>query len=384
MDAKTQLRTTMPSIAMLLLLAMPIGIASRRAVGDETEKPESTVAYWVTQLSNEHYLRREIAEQKLIQAGANAVEELGSVIMDGDLETIERASSALTQIAIDHHPSMDGGAWEKLSYLSTSTTGLVCASTRRATDEVRKQRSDRALNELALAGVFVGEGDFMIRAISDRKLIVQIDENWNQDIVALDWLRWLDQIETARVVGPAITEQVLRRVAQMPELQSLAMVDGTLDDGGLDPLMKAKTIRSLELRYVKLSKDQATRLAAIPVRDSIGLMGTGLSKQDADALQSAVPGVEVVHKNGGFLGVKCLDRSAECEISDVVADSAAEAGGLIRGDVIVQVGDAVVEQFSDLQAEINEHFAGDEIEVKYRRGSKVDKATVTLRRYLDR
>ena len=96
------------------------------------------------------------------------------------------------------------------------------------------------------------------------------------------------------------------------------------------------------------------------------------------------PASKLILVKGGFLGVKCQDRSAECEISEVVADSAAEAAGLIRGDVIVQVGDAVVEQFSDLQAEINKHTAGVEIALKYRRADKVQGTTVTLRRYVGR
>ena len=232
-------------------------VASMQPVtGDDTTKPTATVAYWVTQLSHPHYLRREAAEQSLIQAGPDAVDDLADVMLEGDLETIERASSALTQIAIDHHPSKDGGAWKTLSSLSTSTTGLVCASTRRAAEEIRQQRGNRALKELAKAGVSVGEDDFMIRAISERRLIVQIDEKWNGDITALDWLRWLDRVNTARIVGPAVSKEVLKRVAKMPELESLALVEGTLESK--DDLRTAdsrvQTLRSVDLRYVPLSK----------------------------------------------------------------------------------------------------------------------------------
>ncbi|KAA1262146.1 serine endoprotease [Rubripirellula obstinata] len=342
------------------------------------------IDYWVTQLSHSHYLRRETAEQKLTEAGPDAVKDLAAVMLDGDLEAIERASSALTQIAIDHHPSKDGGAWQNLADLSNSTTGLIAASTRRAADEIRRQRGSQALAELRAAGVFVGVADFMIRAVSEPKIVAQIDDKWNQDIAALDWLRWLNSVDSIKLVGPAINKDVLKRVSQMPDLKSLAMEDGMLAPEDLEALKQVRTMRSLDLRYVELSKEVSTVVASLPIRDSITLMGTGTSDADVESMKAAAPGVTIEHKKGGFLGVKCMDRAAACEITEVVAASAAEQAGLIRGDVIVKIGDAVVEQFSDLQAKVNQHFAGDEMELNYLRGGQLQTTKVKLRRLIDR
>ena len=359
------------------LLAEDVGLNSTI---EKANPDDSTAAYWVTQLSHQHYLRRETAEKKLVDAGIEAVDELASVMSDGDLEAIERASSALTQIAVDHHPAKDGGAWQTLSDLSTSTAGLVAASTRRAADEIRRQRGQQALSKLRAAGVFVGVDEFMIRAVSQRTMVAQVDEKWNGDVAALEWFRWLDNVQTARLVGPAINKAVLERISKLPKLESIAMVDGTLGPGDLDPLIDRGTIRSLDIRYVKLSEDMAMKIASLRIRDSVTLMGTGTSDEVVDLMKAAAPGLLVENKKGGFLGVKCLDRAAECEITEVVVDSAAEAAGLIAGDVIVKVDDAVVEQFSDLQAEINQHFAGESMDLEYLRAGQLQKTKIKLRR----
>jgi hypothetical protein len=382
------LRPAVLIVTMLLVSVCCPGLHGQDADSvSETPKSDaskSKIDYWVTQLSHSHYLRREVAEQKLIDAGPKAVEDLAAVMLDGDLEAIERASSALTQIAIDHHPSKDGGAWQNLSKLSNSTTGVIAASTSRAADEIRQQRSSRALTELRAAGVFVGVADFMIRAVSEPKVVAQIDDRWNQDLAALDWLRWLTKVDSIKLVGSSINQEVLQRVILIPELKSLAIEDGTLAVADLETLRDVRTMRSLDLRYVELPEEASTVIASLPIRDSITLMGTGISDQQVQSMRLAAPGVTIEHKNGGFLGVKCMDRAEACEITEVVAASAAEKAGLIRGDVIVKIGDAVVERFSDLQAKVNQHFAGDEMELNYLRAGQIQSTKVTLRRLIDR
>ena len=324
------------------------------------------------------------AEKHLIEAGPRAVDDLAEVMRGGDLESIERASSALTQIALDHHPSQDGGSWQKLSDLAAGSTGRVASSAQRAAGEVRDYRSQQAKIELAAAGVSVGIDEFMVRAISNTRMVVQIDERWQGDVSALHWLRWLGGVENARVMGPALNGQVLKQVAQMQKLKALALVDGTLDQDDLLPLLNMPPIETLELRYVKLSEAQTTQVAKIPIRNSLTLKGTGVSLSSMKAMQEAAPGLTIDHSQGGFLGVKCIDGGNQCEISDIVADSAAEEAGLIRNDVIVKVNDATIQQFSDLQTEINLHIPGDEITVEYRRGDVLQTTKLKLRRLLNR
>lgn len=353
------------------------------ATADEPVVDKTSPAYWATQLSHPHYLRREAAHQKLIQAGPDAVDLLGDVLRTGDLEAVERASSVLTEIAVTNHPSKDGGAWKILSDLSANSTGVLNASVNRSADEIRAHRSARAIQELAAANVFVGEDEFMIRAISQRKLIVEIDQDWNQDLQALDWLRWLDGFQNARIRGTALRGDVLSRVVQMPDLESLAITKGELSLQEMQSLVTLREIRTLEVRYVALDADQIDMLASFPVRDSITLMGTGITKPQLASLKAAMPGVAIDSKTGGFLGVKCQDMLAQCEISEVVRDSAAEEGGLIPRDVILQIGEAKIQRFSDLQKEIGRHPAGKTLKLKFQRANKIQSTTVTLRQFVE-
>ena len=341
----------------------------------------NTIAYWVEQLGHDLYLRREMASKKLTEAGPAAIDDLVKVIRTGDLEVVERAMAVITEIALSRPPRDDGGAWDQLNLLATQGAGRLASSAEAAIDEVREHRAGEARTTLAAAGVFVGMDEFAISAISQPRMIVQIDESWRGDIQSLQWLRWLNGVENARVKGSAVRRDVLERVTEIPGLKSLAIVDAKVDDATLEPLKEMTRIHSLEFRYVPLTDDQGDQVASLPIRVSLNLMGTGISPQKVESMRSALPGLQIDHRQGGFLGVTCLDSFDVCAINGVLPDSAAEEAGLIKGDVIVRIGDTEVNRFKDLQNAINQHPPGDEVEVKYRRGDKIESVKLHLRRF---
>ncbi len=342
---------------------------------------ENPIVYWVEQLGHDHYLRREKATKKLIEAGPAAIDDLVDVIREGDLEVIERATTVITEIALARVPQDDGGAWDELNRLATQGAGRRASSAKSAVKEVRVQRARQAREALAAAGVFVGIDEFVIRAISQPRMIVQIDEKWQGDVASLQWLRWLDGVENARVKGKAVRPEVMEHITKIPGLHSLAIVDADVDDATLEPLTTMARIHSVEFRYVPLTDEQGDMIATMPVRVSLNLMGTGISAQKVESMRSALPGLQIDHRQGGFLGVTCMDSLDVCEINGVLPDSAAEKAGLIKGDVIVRVGDAEVNRFKDLQDAINQHMPGDKIEVKFRRGDKTESVKLQLQRF---
>lgn len=347
----------------------------------ESASEAKTIAYWVDQLGHDLYLRREMASKQLIDAGPAAIDDLVRVIREGELEVVERAMAVITEIALSRPPRDDGGAWEQLNVLATQAAGRRASSAEAAISEVREHRASEARKALAAAGVFVGIDEFAISAISQPRMIVQIDDTWRGDSESLQWLRWLDGVENARVKGTAVSREVLQQITQIPGLKSLAIVDGKVDDATLAPLKEMSRIHSLEFRYVSLTDDQGDLVASLPIRVSLNLMGTGISAQKVDSMRSALPGLQIDHRQGGFLGVTCLDSLDVCAINGVLPDSAAEDAGLIKGDVIVRIGDAKVNRFKDLQNAINQHAAGDEVEVKYRRGDNIESVKLKLRRF---
>ena len=351
--------------------------------GDASKDQSEAIAYWVGQLGHDHYLRREKASEKLLAAGVQAVPSLVSVIRTGDLEVIERATEVLTEIAFYRPPEEDGGAWEQLRLLATQAVGRRAASAKTAVEDIRDYRAEQAREALAAAGIFVGVDEFAVSAISIPRLIVQIDSDWSGDVRALQWLAWLKGVEYARIKGDAAVPEVLSRVVQIPGLQSIAMadVDKGVDDATLDPLLQMTRIDSVDFRYVPLTDQQGDIIATMPIRVSLNLMGTGISEEKVAWMRTLLPGLQIDHRQGGFLGVTCVDGFDVCQINSVVPGGAAERAGLIKGDIVVQIGDAEIGRFKDLQEEIGRHLPGDELEVKFRRGEKIESVTLRLGRF---
>ncbi len=101
-------------------------------------------------------------------------------------------------------------------------------------------------------------------------------------------------------------------------------------------------------------------------------------------MRQYLPGLAITHRQGGFLGVTCNTFGvAECRIRTVIDGSAADQAGLQADDVIVGIGDAKVEQFSDLQAEINQHLPGDELLIKFLRHGTEREVKLSLGKYRD-
>lgn len=372
----------------LLLGALATSTPSTLSAAPPELAPDATaqerddyVEYWVEQLGHDQYLRRERASKQLIEAGPEVIPKLVEEIRNGDLEIIERATNVVTQIAISKPPNKDGGAWKQLNKLAVSGAGRSSSCASSAIRDIRKHRARQAREALSTSGIFVGLDEFAIRAISQPRMIVQVDEKWNRDPEALQWLQWLDGVENARVKGVAVNREVLEHVTAVPGLKSLAIVDGEVGSDTLEPLKKMTRIHSLEFRYVSLTEEHGDLISSMPIRVSLNLMGTGISAGKVESMRSSLPGLQIDHRQGGFLGVTCIDGFDVCKINGVLPDSAAEEAGLIEGDVIVQVGDSEVKRFKDLQAAINEHVPGDEVEVRYRRAEKIESVKLRLRRF---
>lgn len=346
-------------------------------------EPRST-DFWVEQLSHSQYLRREQATRELIRRGSEAVPEIVEVLKRGDLETVERALSIITEIALVQPPGDDDGAWGVLNDLASRTAGIRSSRAAASIEQVRSARAREARTKLTAAGIYVGVDDFVVRSMNETRMTIEIDDRWSGAIETLDWLRWLEGIEFARVEGTAVRAEVLEQLVRLPDLETLVILDATVDRRTLEPLKALPRISTLEFRYVKLTPELCDLIVSLPIRLSLNLMGTGVEEEKVEQMRQALPGLIIDHKQGGFLGVVCYDNNEICEISRIVEDSAAEAAGLKGGDVIIGIGDTEVTKFKDLQTAINQHLPGDEVEVRYVRGNQLQTVKLRLRRLEDK
>jgi S1-C subfamily serine protease len=119
-----------------------------------------------------------------------------------------------------------------------------------------------------------------------------------------------------------------------------------------------------------MSGELVDQLATLPIRVSLTLNGTAAPPQRVEALQQTVPGLEIIFKQGGFLGVQCYDNFNECMINEVLRGQGAERAGLLPGDVVIEVDGKTVKQFKDLQKAIDAHMPGETIKIRYLRGER--------------
>lgn len=345
---------------------------------------------WVENLASDSFLLRKRATTQLTHVGEAAVDELVAQLDSGDLETTERVLGILQEIAArtpvlsasenaDSPTSEENGAnaWDELVRIS-KLGGSRGTRAKLATDEVRDIRRAGAVELLGAAGVFIGIADFTIGAISQQRRIVEVDDRFVGDAKVLSLLQWVDRIDYGRIQGNAIRKEVLEGIVRMPDLKTLVLVDGEIDAEGLAVLGDMAELRRLELRYVPIDGELVDQLATLPIRVSLTLNGTSAPPERVKALQKSVPGLEIVFKHGGFLGVKCSNTFSECLILEVVPGQAAERAGLLPGDVVVDIDGTTIKKFTDLQTAIDSHIAGDEIKIRYQRGGVLQETTAEL------
>ncbi|WP_146582291.1 PDZ domain-containing protein [Neorhodopirellula pilleata] len=366
----------------------------------ETTAPDSRptdIEKLVAELSSDSYLRRRRVTAELMEIGPAAVEELTAVLDSGDLETTERVMAILQEIAIDQPvyiekpPASQAGesdvdpdaAWNALRRIAASggSQGVRAQLVER---EVREVRRKEAAQVLLNHGVFIGVGEFIVGAREMPKVLVEIGDEFDGDSRLIDLLRWIDQIEYARIKGEAIRPDVLAGVIQMPDLKTLTLMQGELNPDAMKTLGGMNELRHLELRYIPMSGELVDQLATLPIRVSLTLNGTAAPIENVDALRRTMPGLEIELKQGGFLGVRCFDNFNECLINEVIPGKAAEQAGLLPGDIIVQADGKPIRQFKDLQEAINAHVPGDTLEIEYRRNDVTSQTTARLGKLEDK
>ena len=349
---------------------------------NSTKEQDSDLQQRITELTDDlgsdQFRRRKAATRELIALGTDAVDTLAKVLVSGDLETLQRVTHVLTEIALRQSPSNDGGAWGKLVELQQSGAGSREALATTAIEEIREVRQTMAIEALEQAGVFIGLRDFVVGSISENVMLVEIDESWSGDLEALSWLRWVQEIERARLKGKAVREDVIEQLVKMPDLNTIALMESQVSIESIAKMHNMKRINSLELLYVPVDVAISEEIAKLPLRVSLNLMGTGLPEAEVEKMRKKLPGLSIGHKQGGFLGVSCVSTFDVCRINEIVRGSAAENAGLIPGDEIVGIDDANVKRFEDLQNAINQKLPGDEVLVRFRRGDKIDAVKLEL------
>ena len=99
--------------------------------------------------------------------------------------------------------------------------------------------------------------------------------------------------------------------------------------------------------------------------------GNNISEKAWEDLAVAMPLLKIHHRGPAFLGIRgdAIHRGG-CLIGEVTPESAAEKGGIRKGDVITSLAGKKVSDFDTLIAIIQNNKAGDKVAIEVLRGGK--------------
>lgn len=354
----------------------PVGSNSAR-----TPRSERTLEYWAQQLSHDRFLRRQSAERHLIGGGQASIPVLQNMLGNGDLETAENVISILAKIGEDEEPWQTDGAIATLERIAENSFGTKATLAKSTLQSFAESRGREARLQLGAAGVYVGPQIVALGSRSRERDIVRIDSRFNGKIETLAWLRWITGIHFVLITDGMATPDVLEAVTKLPQLSTLVLVDGELSVTALQKLQSDVRLDAIELRYIPLDSERLAKLSELPLRNSLYLMGTGVTEQRVQKMRMELPGLEITQRRGGFLGVICRTALENvCEVSEVMPGSGAEDAGMRAGDIVIGIDDERITEFDDLQRHVNSHDPGDQIAIRYRRNGEVFQTTATLKK----
>ncbi len=367
------LSTVSNGIALITIVALLPGHCMAQADSPHAE----TIRDLVAQLGSDQYVRRELASLELAKLGAEAVPDLVSAVQRSDLEQTERVLQLLQRIAAGETPFDPPVGWDALQTLVKSGRTSASSRAKAATNALTVRRHDQAREHLSRAGIQIGFSNVVMESSSINEEAVYV-KDWDGDTTPLAWFGWLDRFQYAALEGPEVSGELLAAVARMPDLQHLLITNTHLTTSDLAPLRELNRLEQLEIRYSPVDDRAVDFFSQLPLRQKLVLSATKITPDGVKKLRSKLPAIQIVYKRGGFLGVICEPWAAECIISRVTVGGAAEAAGLQTNDIVIRIGEAKVQRFSDLQEAIFNYAPGDEVDVTYIRAGNIEKVSVTL------
>jgi hypothetical protein len=244
--------------------------------------------------------------------------------------------------------------------------------------EEQLQQSMNKLNKLGLDAIRTRE----FQVISTRTPVDNafvLNASYYGTDSDLECLRWLTQVEFARLEGPTITAEALKHVIKLPHLKRLQLAYTTLRAADLEVLVNAPDLDLLEVIYAPFGDEAVDVLNRIPVWGNLYLFGTQLTVRGQQYLKSKFDGADLTIARGGFLGIMCPPTSTE--ISETVKDGAAQKAGLFQNDKIQSINGVPVSVFDDVRRELANYAEGDVVTLQiFRRSEGILSKEVTLGR----
>jgi hypothetical protein len=226
MAIKSRIRLLVCLFVPFLWLVVPhaglqSGLPTLAAEDSSTDRQD--ILNWVRDLDSERFVDRELATERLILSGADAIAPVFEALATNNLEVTTRGVHILQELALQSDLATSEAARAALEKVAAPR---VTSAARRASEALARLdtiRHEKALEDLKLLGAVVDEHHAPLGFQIIEQLSIEIGERWRgqpADLVRLGWLRSIDQLVINRA---EFDDESLSFVARMPDLPSLTI-----------------------------------------------------------------------------------------------------------------------------------------------------------------
>ncbi len=334
---------------------------------DEPKSAEQEIKAWIEDLGSDNYSKRQLATLRLSKQNAASMPFVIQAANDATGEKADRLFQFLSSIASDPHSDSGKIAFDSLNQLAASRTTSKAIRAEKILQVIGAEQRDAAiilldeckasLRDLRRLQVMSGSVDVKQPLVIDRK--------FTGNAADLACLKWLTDVQFARLEGPQISREVLQQVICLPHLKKLQLIETELTAEDLVVLRDSPDLDLLEIVYSPIGDESTELLTSLPVWGNVYLFGTKLTKSGEQTLQSKLDGIELFVSRGGFLGVVALGNSTV--IYEAVTGGAAEKAGLQKGDKMLSVNNVPISLFEDLRKQLAKFADGEKVTIEYER-----------------
>lgn len=354
--------------------------------GEPVEIAAEELQSYLADLRSDSYAARMAAMHGLIESGGSAIDLLLEELdRTNDAEFQLRALEVLERLAHREIAVRESPASQALKQLVDSNKPVLASRAGSRLQRVADRRRLYASARLTELGAQINSETWRMRQLAQRppmtESVVLDSKSWQGTAEDARLLTDLADVGDVRLLGPQINDEYLDSVGKLEGLISLSMKSTSITDAGMAKLAACRDLAILEIRYADISDTSIDVLAQMSLH-AVEITGTRITSEGVKTLEERVPGIRIDFKAGAYLGVGADMMAAEgqngCRLTRVEQDSAAEAAGLMIGDVITAYHGQKVVDFESLRALIAKNRAGDIVTVEWQRRGKPFKAEVEL------
>lgn len=280
-------------------------------------------------------------------AGAQLVSLLSSLAIHSEIEVCQQARLILDRIAGEP------------TYAGSLAAGIV--------QEIADIQEIQALQVLSLHGAKIGRIPLRLHntdrlALTTTPVVLQIDTDFRAQNDVVQWIRFLQSVDTLYVEGVALSRELLLAVSQLSQLKNVKLRHVTIDPDDLRLLQALTKLEYLEIAYSDIDDRSIEVLSQLPVSQYMRLSGTQVTEEGVAELAEQLDSVEIFHAHGGFLGVGT--SITDTVVSTVLPGSGAQQAGIMESiDKLTHIGNSPITNFEELRKELGRYNAGDVVEV---------------------